>query len=387
MSFQYQASWLENTNAIPLSQSLLLRSEAFSGNECRGFFAGILPDENKREIIARNLGISPRNDFSMLELIGGECAGAITLLPLETNPPRAAGKSYRPVNDTELESLLAELPKRPLLAGEDGVRLSLAGAQDKIVVHLKDNQISIPLGVAPSTHILKPTTERVKTVVQNEAFCMKLAAEVDIPAATVTTRLAGQTEYLLVERYDRIETSTGELKRIHQEDFCQAMGIAPEIKYQVEGGPTLAQCFSLLRSVSTNPVIDLQRLLEAVIFNTLIGNCDAHGKNFSLLYKEKSCRLAPLYDVLSTEFYPELTTQMAMKIGGEGKAHSLRPEHFEKLATEAGLAKGLITSRVVAVAQRVRDALQDSRQANTVEEQLTERISKRCAQVLERFSD
>src|SRR5579871_809548 len=149
MSFQYAQGWLDQPGAVPLSQSLPLRPERFRRKECRGFFAGILPEEAKREMIARNLGISARNDYAMLERIGGECAGAVTFLP-EGAPLPGRHYDYRPLSDDELAGILKELPRRPLLAGEEGVRLSLAGAQDKLAVRIEGGTIGLPLGGAPS---------------------------------------------------------------------------------------------------------------------------------------------------------------------------------------------------------------------------------------------
>src|SRR5579863_6633688 len=175
MSFEYFESWLAQPEAMALSQSLPLRKERFPAKECRGFFGGILPEESKRELIARNLGISARNDYAMLEQIGGECAGAVTFIPAgEKLPEQHYG--YRPLSPAELAAILKELPKRPLLAGDEGIRLSLAGAQDKVAVRIEGHDISLPLGGAPSTHILKPAVERFAGVVFNEAFCMRLAA-------------------------------------------------------------------------------------------------------------------------------------------------------------------------------------------------------------------
>src|SRR5437879_3259093 len=174
MTFEYVESWLTRSGATPLSQSLPLRKERFKRKECRGFFAGILPEESKRETIARNLGISARNDYAMLERIGGECAGAVTFLPQgESMPERRYG--YRALTDEELAAVLKELPRRPLLAGDEGIRLSLAGAQDKLAVRIEGGAVCVPLGGAPSTHILKPNVDRFEGVVFNEAFCMQLA--------------------------------------------------------------------------------------------------------------------------------------------------------------------------------------------------------------------
>ena len=194
MLFSYAETWLNSNNAMALSHSLPLREEQFTRNECRGFFGGILPEESKRKIIAQNLGISANNDFAMLEQIGGECAGAITFLPEGKTPPQQR-HDYRHLSDRELAEVLEILPRKPLMAGEEGIRLSLAGAQDKIAVHVKEGVISIPLGGAPSTHILKPAIERFSGTVYNEEFCMKLAAAIDLPVAAVSTHQVADIEY------------------------------------------------------------------------------------------------------------------------------------------------------------------------------------------------
>ena len=393
MVFDYAQSWLEKPGATALSQSLPLRRERLTRNECRGFFAGVLPEESKREIIARNLGISARNDYAMLEEIGGECAGAVTFVPAgEALPER--NYRYRALSPKELAGILRELPKRPLLAGEEGIRLSLAGAQDKIAVRIEGDEVSLPLGGAPSTHILKPAAERFQGVVYNEAVCMKLAAAVGLPAAKVETRSVEGVEYLLVERYDRTfregEGGARILERLHQEDFCQAQGIVSEMKYQKEGGPSLKQSFALVRGVSSAPVLDLQRLLDAVIYNYLVGNNDAHGKNFSLLYENvgtanQTIRLAPLYDVVSTMFYPELSKDMAMKIGGEYSSEKVLPKNFENLAEEAGLAKPLVKSRVPELAELVIANLGKIETGNPVAEGVAALIKQRSERARDSF--
>jgi serine/threonine-protein kinase HipA len=393
MVFDYAERWLQKPGATPLSQSLPLRKERFKRNECRGFFAGILPEESKREIIARNLGISARNDYAMLEQIGGECAGAVTFIPAgEALPER--NYSYRPLSSQELAAILKELPKRPLLAGEDGIRLSLAGAQDKVAVRIEGNEISLPLGGAPSTHILKPAVERFAGVVFNEALCMRMAVMAGLPAAKVETRIVEDIEYLLVERYDRVYQKNAEgvttLDRLHQEDFCQAQGIVSEMKYQKEGGPSLKQCFALLREVSSAPVIDLSRLLDAVIYNYLVGNNDAHGKNFSLLYHgvgtaNQEIRLAPLYDVVSTTYYPELSKDMAMKIGGEYSSDKVRPKDFEQLAEEAGLAKPIVKNRVPELAETLIANFEKAGIEHPVAQAVAAVIRKRCETVRNEF--
>ncbi|HYL78229.1 MAG TPA: type II toxin-antitoxin system HipA family toxin [Bryobacteraceae bacterium] len=393
MRFEYVEGWLNKSGATPLSQSLPLRKERFTRKECGGFFAGILPEESKREIIAANLGISARNDFAMLEQIGGECAGAVTFLPAGQPLPER-NYSYRKLSAHQLAAILKELPKRPLLAGDEGIRLSLAGAQDKVALRIEGDEMSLPLGGAPSTHILKPDLERFPGVVFNEALCMKLAAAAGLPTAKVETKAIEGVDYLLVERYDRTHRQTpgGErvLERLHQEDFCQAHGIVSEMKYQKEGGPSLQQCFALLREVSSAPVIDLGHLLDAVIFNYLIGNNDAHGKNFSLLYhgagmESQQIRLAPLYDLVSTVYYPELSRNMAMKIGGEYSSEKVLPQNFERLAEEASLAKPMVKRRVPELADTVLAALAKAPIEHPVAEAVAAPIRERCENVRTSF--
>jgi serine/threonine-protein kinase HipA len=386
MSFTYAEGWRNKPGAVPLSQSLPLRAEPFKGKECRGFFGGILPEEAKCEIIARNLGISARNDYAMLERIGGECAGAVTFVPAGGALPEK-NYDYRKLSDNELAGILRELPKRPLIAGDKGVRLSLAGAQDKVAVHIEGGEISLPLGGAPSTHILKPAVERFDGVVFNEALCMNLAAASGLPAAGVETRTVDGIDFLVVERNDRHHGKSADdnptLERLHQEDFCQALGFVSEMKYQMEGGPSLKQCFALLRDVSSTPVIDLARLLDAVIFNYLAGNNDAHGKNYSLLYKplEKGGRetmLSPLYDIVSTVYYPDLSRDMAMKIGKEYSSENVTAKDFEQLAEEAGFGKALVRRRVPELADTVIASLAKVQIANATAEKVAALIRERC---------
>jgi len=395
MLFQYTESWLNKPGATPLSRSLPLRKDRFKTKECRGYFAGILPEQSKREIIARNLGISARNDYAMLEQIGGECAGAVTFIPLGQSLPER-NYSYRTLSPQELAAILEELPRRPLLAGDKGIRLSLAGAQDKVAVRIEGGEISLPLGGAPSTHILKPAVERFAGVAFNEALCMQLAADAGLPTAKAESRTVDGIEYLMVERYDRTHRQVAGgppvLERLHQEDFCQAQGIVPEMKYQKEGGPSLKQCFDLLREVSSAPVIDLARLLDAVIYNYLIGNNDAHGKNFSLLCHDagtpnEQIRLAPLYDLVSTIHYPELSLDMAMKIGREYSSAKVTPQDFDRLAEEAGLAKPLVRRRVPELADTVIVSLAKTDLSHPVAEAVAAIIRRRCQDVRNRFQN
>ncbi|HEY3897955.1 MAG TPA: type II toxin-antitoxin system HipA family toxin [Chthoniobacter sp.] len=300
LHFRYAEGWLNSKPAIPLSASLPLQKERFGRKLCRPFFAGLLPEQTNRELIAKAFGVSDKNDFAILEKIGAECAGAVSLLAPGEIPP-AEESSYREITLDELAKKFTELPAHPLLTGTEGIRLSLAGAQGKLVVAIRNGKFSLPLGGAPSSHILKPPNAHYEQLVENEFFCMRLAKRVGMDVADVEMGKAGETPFLQVKRFDREETADGNLARIHQEDFCQAIGIPPELKYQQEGGPNLKRCFALVRTISSVPGPDVLKLFDAVIFNFLIGNSDAHGKNFSFLYTVTGARLAPLSARDSTE--------------------------------------------------------------------------------------
>ena len=354
ISFAYSVEWLKSEHARPLSVSLPLREDAFDERRCAPFFGGLLPEEHNREIVAANLGITAKNDFAMLREIGGECAGAVSLIPIEKSPTSAC-TDYEIITEADLIALLDQLPQRPLLAGKAEIRLSLAGAQSKVALRVTDSGYALPLNESPSTHIIKPQLERFLGLVDNEAYCLKLAAAAGLNTCDARPKQFGSHQCLLVTRYDRT-FGKDTIGRHHQEDFCQALGISSRTKYQNEGGPGLADCFNLVRAVSANPAKDLIQLFNAVLFNYLIGNNDAHGKNFSLLYESTTnghaTRLAPFYDLASTAIYPELSAKMAMKIGKAYQPDALRLSDWEAAWNGIGFSKSQARKQALQFANR-----------------------------------
>jgi len=375
MNFTYADNWLNDSAAIRISCSLPLQKNTFKKKECSAFFGGILPEEIQRKLIAKNLGISANNDFSMLEKIGGECAGALSFIPTGEKLNQK-NKHYHALTDKHLANILRELPSRPLLAGEQGVRLSLAGVQDKLAVYVKDDKIFLPLNNAPSTHILKPDFSTYEGVILNQGFCLNLAKKIGLSVAEADVRKIEDINYLLIKRYDRIRVSN-EIRRLHQEDFCQAMGVQSSNKYQNEGGPTLKQCFDLIRTVSSTPAIDLYKMINAVIFNYLIGNCDAHGKNFSFLYLNE-LQLAPLYDLICTLYYKDLSKKTAMKLGGEYHINRVTPANFDKMADETGLAKPEVRKRILELIDAILSSLLSIDMHDQTQHEVAELIKTRC---------
>lgn len=191
-AFQYDERWLGRTDAMPLSLSLPLRRQRFPHRDCMPFFGGVLPEGRNRRLIAGILGVSEGNDFALLERLAGECAGAVALLP-EGTLPVAQDERTRELDQKELARLLHELGRRPLLVGTEGLRLSLAGAQDKLPVRIKDTRVLLPLGTAPTTHILKPAGDDFEGIVFNEAFCLALAHAVGLPTTEYSVGRVGDS--------------------------------------------------------------------------------------------------------------------------------------------------------------------------------------------------
>jgi serine/threonine-protein kinase HipA len=343
LRFTYDAEWLAGATA-PISLSLPLREEPYLDAECRPFFTGLLPEGEFLRSIARTFHISADNPFTVLREIGGECAGAVSLVAPGGEPPFAAAPDPVWLSEPQLAELLSELPSRPLLAGpedEEGVRLSLAGTRDKLPILIDDDRIGITRGRPPSTHIVKVPPAEISGFVANEAYCMALARESGLGAAPSYPVQADHLEALVVERYDRFRDGS-RVRRIHQEDFCQASGRPPEMKYEAEGGPGVADCARLIRAYGAAPGESILRFLDALLFNLLIGNADAHSKNYSLLLEgrvDRAPRLAPLYDLLSTRAYGRrFGRKMGMKYGGEYRPEWIRGRHLDRLADDLGVA-------------------------------------------------
>jgi serine/threonine-protein kinase HipA len=357
IAFTYAPAWLNSGRARPLSRSLPLRPEPFDRRECRPFFSGLLPEADQRTGAAGALGVSPANDFALLDRLGGDVAGALMLLPEGEAPPTPARQApSEPLSSDALAAILDALPRQPLMAGQAGLRLSLAGAQAKLPVVLVNGDPALPTPGAATTHIIKPEIVRFGGSVANEAWCMTLAAKVGLDVARAEARTVNGHPYLLVTRYDRSRAPDGHVLRVHQEDACQALGVAPERKYAAEGGPGFGDLFALTRAYVRRPAMDVLKLVDTAIFNLIIGNADAHGKNFSFLLDDAGPRLAPLYDLLSTIHWPALSSRLAMRIGQCGTLEDLAVANWARFAERIGVTFPLLRKRVRALGMAIDDA-------------------------------
>jgi serine/threonine-protein kinase HipA len=349
-SFTYASAWLGLKGAFPISITMPLKSERFTSDTFLPWAANLLPESEQLRTLGQLLGMARSDVIGLLTAIGGDTAGALSF----NQAGRASSVQWRPVGKPEeLESLIEDLPNKPFLVGEEGVSMSLAGVQSKIAVAIDDDdRICIPMNGSPSTHILKPDSPRLPGGVQNEAFCLTLAKRMGIPTPEVATGRAGNRTYLLVKRYDRTDVG-GRCRRLHQEDYCQALGKPPSAKYESNQtgtrGPTLKDMFDITRR-HMSPT-EIVRLLDMVILNVLACNSDAHAKNYSIMIRAANASLAPMYDIMCGEVWENVTKNLAQKIAGINRGDHLKRTHWQQFARECGLNPRQVIDRVCVLAK------------------------------------
>jgi serine/threonine-protein kinase HipA len=350
-TFAYDPSWLDDQASFAISRSLPLVAGPEAGPAAHSFFANLLPEGRIRALVARRLGISEDNDFALLAALGGECAGAMVVA---ATAPKTAKHTWRPLDNEELVRLSAGGAAFAEAVAGGGVRLSLAGAQDKLPVKLQEGRLYLPLGSSPSSHILKFASQDFKHMPTNEAFISALARACGLPAVATEIFTIGKTQHLLVARYDRVVREDGTITRLHQEDMCQALGLPPGRKYQEEGGPSFEQCFRTIADASVEPALDTRALLRWLVFNTVVGNADGHAKNLSLLRgRDGRVRLAPFYDLLSTAVYPGIATKLAMTIGESDDPGHIRGRDWRRLAESVGVGPAFVLENVRDLAEAI----------------------------------
>ena len=356
-SFNYSPSYLGRDKAVPISKSLPIRDEAFGPLVSRAFFENLLPPEVVLRKLEKILHHDRRNTFAFLKELGGDCAGAISLCP-EDVEPGSADDCIRELSEDEADEILRALPERPLLQGlVEGYRISVAGAQDKLVARVRSERLALPLYGAASTHIVKPEMSICRGSVENECFCQRLAARLGMAAAKASILDVKSRAYYVSERYDR-EVAGGSVRRILQEDFCQAMGVPAEEKYESDGGPSAVRCFCFLRDAGFG-FAALAGFVDALAFNFIVGNADAHAKNFSLLYRDGNASLAPVYDTLSTAVYPNLTPRMAMSIGGARDFDAVNAASFDAFAVKCDINPKFVRDRISRLSDGLSGAMDD----------------------------
>lgn len=353
ITFAYDARWLDTPRAFTISTSMPLSQERYGPEFVSPWIANLLPEERQLATIAKVLGVAQADTVAILREIGGDTAGALSFgePSIRANWEYVSLQNYYELDspDDALSRHFEDLKKRPLLAGEDGIRLSLAGGQQKTALTVlgpdgaprlglpgPEDVLAIPRLGAPSTVIIKPDNpDRIPGIVENEAYCLTLASAIGIPAVEAKVLKAGRRNALAVSRFDRDTRRDGQLRRLHQEDFAQANGVYPVNKYEVGTipGPSLKTILGIGPHL---PARDALRLLDMVIFNILVANTDAHAKNYSLLLGAQPS-LSPLYDVSSVLPWKEVNQNFAQKLAGKKRRPGdLKGYHWDQIAEESG---------------------------------------------------
>lgn len=368
--FAYLPEYLQESDAVAVSTSFPLREEPYSATQTARFFEGLLPEGFTRRSVAQWMHVDENDYLSILHGLGRECLGALCI----TESGEELRAAYEPITEQQVRELAAEgATKSAELVTKS--HLSLTGASGKVGLYYdsRNGKWFLPWGTAPSTHIVKQSHVRLDGIVTNEQLALSTAAKcgIAIPHSFIVNTGAGEEHEVLfaTERYDRIFSDHAQSidglprpLRLHQEDFAQAMGIPASQKYERDCSGHMRGMFDILRRYSSDPMRDQLRLWDIIVFNYLIGNTDAHVKNFSLLYSPslKGLRLAPAYDIVSTTVYEQSTRDMAFSIGGVYSIDAIRGEHFSRAAKDVGLGERMAMRRFDEMCGRFRNALRET---------------------------
>lgn len=362
LSFEYSGA-----DAFPISVRLPVQPEPYAASYTEPFFENLTPEGDVLDLLTLKYRMSRKNFFSVLSLIGGECAGAVSLYQGEAVPQ--VDSPLKELEPHDIAAIIDALPSNPLLTGlKRAPRLSLAGAQAKFAVCKgEDGRYFRSDDLHPTTHIIKIANKRFPGLLENELFCMSLARHVFPDSVEVQMHAADGRKYLEIQRYDRLLVD-GRIERIHQEDFCQALGYMSQKKYQADDGPSIRQLYGALKQYSNRKAADSYKFIRLLIFNYLIGNTDTHAKNISLIHvnRRNGVVLSPAYDLVSIDIYPTKTVshEMALIINGKAKYTALRPKDWLALFEQLELNPSLMMkemkksfARIVDQAQQLADSL------------------------------
>lgn len=340
IDFQYDESWLGWEHTLPISISLPLREDRYTGDPVIAVFDNLLPDnEPIRRRVAERVKADGYDAYSLLAMVGRDCVGALQFLPEGQEPGPAGTVEGRALSEDDIARKIRDLSKAPLGVDEDEeFRISIAGAQEKTALLYWKNKWHLPHGTTATTHIMKPQMGQLpngidmRQSVENEYLCLKLTAALGLPTAKAEIADFGDQRVLVVERFDRRWTEDKRLLRLPQEDCCQALSVPPTLKYDSDGGPGITDILDLLKG-SDDPDADQRMFLKAQIVFWLLGATDGHAKNFSIFLKPGArFSMTPIYDVMSSQ--PALD------------AHQLRKNQY-KLALAVGDNRHYVVDTIV----------------------------------------
>jgi serine/threonine-protein kinase HipA len=363
-----------------LSLTLPVRPEQHAQGAVRPFLDGLLPEGQSRLAVASDFNLLADDTYGLIRAIGRDCAGAIVIQPdNEPGPPPSSTLRAEALTNGDIETLVTNLRTAPLGVGER-VRVSLGGVQEKLLLtRMIDGSWGRPVDGTPSTHILKPEIARFPNTVENELFCMRVASHLGLPVAAVDTFTIGTRTLLVVERFDRVMHPDGTVDRVHQEDFCQATGTTSDKKYEEDGGPSLRRIAELLQGAATPDAVE--DLLRAVTTNVLIGNGDAHAKNFSIMHQPSGAlTLTPMYDLMCTLHYGD--DRLAMYIDNVHRTNRVTAQRLANEAARWGLSRDRAATIINELLQNAPTAIETARnETEGVPEEMVAVVKRQLTQL------
>lgn len=364
---KYEDSWLGSDSSYAVSPTMPLSDKVYKSSVVSPFLSGLLPDNPAhKKMIASTFHVAYENDFSLLSEIGRDCAGAVSIVH-EDDPvvlEKDLNEDYEAIVPSDLVSMLRNLPKHPLFMEHEDFRFSLAGVNDKAAVLVRDGRICIPKNGYPSSHILKTDIHGLTDSIKVECFALQLAGRMGLRVPKAKIYQMDDVHFMLISRYDRYLTEhegRQKLRRIHQIDFCQAANVYPNMKYEDAGGPGWKKSFQILEENIGRERLDKTRLdlLKYAVYQFMIGNPDAHAKNYSMTCKRGEYDLAPLYDVNNSKAFhknfKKVNPKMAMSIGGEFNPNMLASSHWVSFARSIGVSPGIVRTLIVDMASSIAD--------------------------------
>lgn len=348
-SFRYDDGWLQAEGAYSISPYILMRGPAASSGAVRRFLENLLPEGRALDIVATTFQVAKNNLYGLLHQLGQETAGALSFL---AEAPQARPTTRREITPAELKERVERRAEIPFAVWDGRVRMSIAGYQDKLSVYMDGARMYLVEGELASTHILKPEPPdgRLPTLVANEHYCMSLGKRLGLSVAPVSI-LRVPEPILVVQRFDRVREAE-RVRRLHIVDGCQALNFPVAYKYErnfgsgrdvrdIRDGVSFERLFSVAEH-TVEKAATRMGLLRWALFQYLIGNCDAHGKNISFFCRSAGLSLAPCYDLVSVVQYEGLDHELAMAYGDEFGLDEIRPYDWAAFAQRTRIPRALL---------------------------------------------
>lgn len=397
----YTQDWQKSGYAI--SPHLPLSDEIQTASIQR-YLRNLFPEGEILETLLTNLRLSKANTFGIIRALGADTSGS--LLFMSSGRPLPASSSLRIITPVEIEKRLDERDEYSLIIWDGKPRLSMAGVQDKINVTINtDGQMGFGEGKLISTHLLKFEKQKLSHLVINEYATMQLARQCGIQVANIELMRFGKHPALLIERFDRKLAASDEVMRRHVIDGCQALNLPPEYKYErnfgsgrdvahIRDGASLVKLFDFANQCS-NPADTKNKMLEWVIFNILIYNYDAHGKNISFFVGKHGMSLTPFYDLVNIKMYPQFESEMAMALGDDFDGETVNAYQLADFADSCQLSRPYVVKQLKNMTSTLLSALDlnnifdvaCNEKENHYLKQYRQMVQKRCEYFLEQADE